>query len=109
VVECQPGESVITPGESDDRFYVVRERCVRVGSSAESAGRIEIGGCFGEAAFAEGSRREVFTVAEGPLTLLKVNRYAARAGVDLLPAALPQGVPARAGGPAAAGQEESRK
>jgi len=71
-VECQPGESVLTPGESDDRFYVVVNGCVRVGPGAESAGRIEIGGCFGEAAFAEGSRRELFTVAEGPLTLLKV-------------------------------------
>jgi hypothetical protein len=71
-IDCQHGESVLRPGDADDRFYVVVSGCVRVGPGGEAAGRIESGGCFGEAAFAEGSRRDLVIEAEGPLTLLKV-------------------------------------
>jgi len=71
-IDCQHGESVLRPGDADDRFYVVVSGCARVGPGGEAAGRIESGGCFGEAAFAEGSRRDLVIQAEGPLTLLKV-------------------------------------
>ncbi|NJD32751.1 MAG: cyclic nucleotide-binding domain-containing protein [Gammaproteobacteria bacterium] len=71
-MECQPGEAVLRPGDTDDRFYVVVSGRVRVGRGGEVVGRIENGGCFGEAAFAEGSRRDTVIEAEGPLTLLKV-------------------------------------
>ncbi len=71
-MECQPGEAVLRPGDTDDRFYVVVSGCASLSRSGEMAGRVETGGCFGEAAFAEGSRRDTLIEAEGPLTLLKV-------------------------------------
>jgi serine/threonine protein kinase len=71
-IDCQDAESVLRPGDADDRFYVVVSGRARVGPGGESAGRIESGGCFGEAAFAEGSRRDLVIEAEGPLTLLRV-------------------------------------
>jgi serine/threonine protein kinase len=72
-IECQPGEAVLRPGDSDDRFYVVVSGTARVSRAGDLVGRVETGGCFGEAAFAEGSRRETAIEAEGPLTLLKVS------------------------------------
>ena len=42
------------------------------GSNGVGVSRIETGGCFGEAAFAEGSRRDAVIEAEGNVTLLKV-------------------------------------
>ena len=71
-MECQPGEPVLRPGDIDDRFYVVVSGKVRVIRNGEIVGRIETGGCFGEAAFAEGSRRDAAIEAEGSVTLLKV-------------------------------------
>jgi len=71
-MECQPGEPVLRPGDIDDRFYVVVSGKVRVLRNGEIIGRIETGGCFGEAAFAEGSRRDAVIEAEGNVTLLKV-------------------------------------
>ncbi len=72
-MDCQPGEAVLRPGDTDDRFYVVVSGCARVSRFGELAGRVETGGCFGEAAFAEGARRDTVIESEGPLTLLKVS------------------------------------
>jgi uncharacterized cupin superfamily protein len=71
-LECQPGEVVLRPGDTDDRFYVVVSGKVRVSRENEVVGRIETGGCFGEAAFAEATRRDSSIAADGPATLLKV-------------------------------------
>jgi hypothetical protein len=71
-MDCQPGEAVLRPGDTDDRFYVVVSGCAKVSRFGELAGRVETGGCFGEAAFAEGARRDTMIEAEGELTLLKV-------------------------------------
>ncbi len=71
-MDCQPGEAVLRPGDTDDRLYVVVSGCARVSRFGELAGRVETGGCFGEAAFSEGARRDTMIEAEGPLTLLKV-------------------------------------
>jgi hypothetical protein len=71
-MECGPGEPVLRPGDIDDRFYVVVSGQVRVGRGGETIGRVDAGGCFGEAAFAEGSRRDTVIEAEGQVTLLKV-------------------------------------
>jgi len=71
-MECQPGEPVLRPGDIDDRFYVVVSGKVRVIRNGDIVSRIETGGCFGEAAFAEGSRRDAVIEAEGGVTLLKV-------------------------------------
>jgi CRP-like cAMP-binding protein len=71
-MDCPSGEAVLRPGDTDDRFYVVVSGRVRVSRGGEVVGRIANGGCFGEAAFAEGSRRDTVIEAEGPLTLLKV-------------------------------------
>jgi hypothetical protein len=71
-MDCQPGEVVLRPGDADDRFYVVVSGCAKVSRAGEPAGRVETGGCFGEAAFAEGARRDTVIEAEGPLTLVKV-------------------------------------
>jgi serine/threonine protein kinase len=71
-LECQPGETVLRPGDSDDRFYVVVSGGVRVSRAGDLVGLVESGGCFGEAAFGEGAKRDTVIEAEGPLTLLKV-------------------------------------
>jgi hypothetical protein len=71
-MDCQPGEPVLRPGDTDDRFYVVVSGRVRVSRGGDLVGRVEGGGCFGEAAYAEGSRRDTAIEAEGPVTLLKV-------------------------------------
>ena len=71
-VECQPGERVLNPDDPDDRFYVVVSGAVRMVRDGESVGRVESGGCFGEATFAEGARGDAVIEADGNLTLLKV-------------------------------------
>jgi CRP-like cAMP-binding protein len=71
-MECQEGEAVLRPGEIDDRFYVVVSGRVRVRRNGEVVGRVDTGGCFGEASYAEGSRRDTVIEADGPVTLLKV-------------------------------------
>ena len=71
-MECQAGDAVLRPGEADDRFYVVVSGKVRVSRNDDVVGRVETGGCFGEAAFAEGARRDSVITAEGPVTLLKI-------------------------------------
>ncbi|MGB5103203.1 MAG: serine/threonine-protein kinase [Steroidobacteraceae bacterium] len=71
-MECQPNEAVLRPGDTDDRFYVVVSGKVRMSRNGEVVGRIETGGCFGEASFDEGSRRDAVIEAEGQVTLLKV-------------------------------------
>jgi CRP-like cAMP-binding protein len=45
---------------------------VQVSRNGEAAFRIESGGCFGEASYAEGTRRDSSIQAEGEVTLLKV-------------------------------------
>jgi serine/threonine protein kinase len=70
--ECQPGEPVLSPDDPDDRFHVVVSGAVRVLRDGELLGRIETGGCFGEATFAEGARRDSVLEAEGTVTLLRV-------------------------------------
>jgi CRP-like cAMP-binding protein len=71
-VECRPAEQVLSPEDADDRFYVVVSGAVQVSRNGEAAFRIETGGCFGEAAYAEGTRRDSSIQAEGEVTLLKV-------------------------------------
>jgi CRP-like cAMP-binding protein len=71
-VECRPGEQVLSPEDADDRFYVVVSGAVQVSRNGEAAFRIETGGCFGEAAYAEGTRRDSSIQADGEVTLLKV-------------------------------------
>jgi CRP-like cAMP-binding protein len=71
-LDCQAGEPVLRPGDIDDRFYVVVSGRVRVSRSGRMVGRIDSGGCFGEATFAEGSRRDAVIEAEDQVQLLKV-------------------------------------
>jgi eukaryotic-like serine/threonine-protein kinase len=70
--ECQPGESVLRPGDIDDRFYIVVSGTVRLSRGGDIIGRVPAGGCFGEAGYAEGSRRDTVAEAESPVTMLKV-------------------------------------
>jgi hypothetical protein len=70
--ECQPGEPVLRPGDIDDRFYVVVSGTVRISRGGDIVGRVPAGGCFGEASYAEGSRRDTVVEAEGAVTMLKV-------------------------------------
>jgi CRP-like cAMP-binding protein len=71
-IECQNGEQVLRPGDIDDRFYIVVSGKVKMSRGDEPAGRVETGGCFGEAAFGEGSRRDTVIEADGPVALIKV-------------------------------------
>jgi hypothetical protein len=70
--DCQPGESVLRPGDIDDRFYIVVSGTVRLSRGGEIIGRVPAGGCFGEAGYAEGSRRDTVVEAESTVTMLKV-------------------------------------
>jgi eukaryotic-like serine/threonine-protein kinase len=70
--ECQPGESVLRPGDIDDRFYIVVSGSVRLSRGDDVIGRVPAGGCFGEAGYAEGSRRDTVVEAESAVTMLKV-------------------------------------
>ena len=70
--ECQPGESVLRPGDIDDRFYIVVSGTVRLSRGGDIIGRVPAGGCFGEAGYAEGSRRDTVVEAESSVTMLKV-------------------------------------
>jgi eukaryotic-like serine/threonine-protein kinase len=71
-MDCQPGEAILRPGDIDDRFYVVVSGSVKMSRGGELVGRVETGGCFGEASFSEGSRRDAVIEADGQVTLLKV-------------------------------------
>jgi serine/threonine protein kinase len=66
------GESVLRADDIDDRFYVVVSGSVRMSRNGEPLGSVPTGGCFGEAGYAEGSRRDTTVEAHEPLTLLKV-------------------------------------
>jgi serine/threonine protein kinase len=70
--EVQPGEPVLRPGDIDDRFYIVVSGSVRMLRGGEIVGTVPTGGCFGEAGYGEGSRRENAVEAHEPVTLLKV-------------------------------------
>jgi eukaryotic-like serine/threonine-protein kinase len=70
--ECQPGEPLLRPGDIDDRFYIVVSGTVRLSRGGDIVGRVPAGGCFGEAGFAEGSRRDTLVEAESAVTMLKV-------------------------------------
>ena len=70
--ECQPGEPVLHPGDIDDRFYIVVSGSVRISRGGEIIGRVPVGGCFGEASYGEGSRRDTVVDAEGPVMMLKL-------------------------------------
>jgi hypothetical protein len=70
--ECQPGEPVLRPGDIDDRFYIVVSGAVRISRGGDIIGRVPAGGCFGEASYAEGSRRDTVVEAENAVTMLKV-------------------------------------
>ena len=70
--DYQPGDPILRAGEIDDRFYIVVSGNVRMGRGGETVGIIPTGGCFGEASYAEGSRRDTTAEAEEAVTLLKV-------------------------------------
>jgi len=70
--ECQAGEPVLRAGDTDDRFYVVVSGRVLVRRDADTVGQVDTGGCFGEAAFAEGARRDTAITADSPVTLLRI-------------------------------------
>ncbi|MGI9245673.1 MAG: serine/threonine protein kinase [Steroidobacteraceae bacterium] len=70
--DCGQGEAILRPGDIDDRFYVVVSGSVRISRGGNVVGVIPAGGCFGEAAYAEGSRRDTFAEAQEPVTVLKV-------------------------------------
>jgi serine/threonine protein kinase len=70
--EYQPGEAILRAGDIDDRFYIVVSGSVRLGRGGETVGTIAAGGCFGEASYAEGSRRDTVAEAQEAVTLLKV-------------------------------------
>ena len=71
-VDYPAGESILRPGDMDDRFYVVVSGRVRVSRDGNQVGSIDTGGCFGEAAYGDGPRRDSTITADGPVTLLKM-------------------------------------
>ena len=72
-MECQPGEPVLRPGDTDDRLYIVVSGRVQLIRRGGTVARIDTGGCFGEAGFAEGSRQDAAIESVDHVTLLKVS------------------------------------
>jgi Serine/threonine protein kinase len=70
--EYPAGDAILRPGDIDDRFYVVVTGSVRMSRGGDVVGVIPAGGCFGEAGYSEGSRRDTVADAQEPVTLLKV-------------------------------------
>jgi serine/threonine protein kinase len=70
--DYQPGEAILRAGDIDDRFYIVVSGNVRIGRGGDTVGTIPAGGCFGEASYGEGSRRDTMAEAQEAVTLLKV-------------------------------------
>ncbi len=70
--EYQPGDAILRPGDIDDRFYIVVSGTVRISRGSDAVGNVAAGGCFGEASYGEGSRRDTVAEAQETVTLLKV-------------------------------------
>ena len=70
--DYQPGDAILRAGDIDDRFYIVVSGNVRIGRGGDAIGTIPAGGCFGEASYGEGSRRDTMAEAQEPVTLLKI-------------------------------------
>jgi eukaryotic-like serine/threonine-protein kinase len=70
--EFPVGEAILRSGDIDDRFYVVVSGSVQISRGGNVVGLIPAGGCFGEASYAEGSRRDTVADAQEAVTLVKV-------------------------------------
>jgi len=70
--EFADGETILPGRQTDDRFHVLVAGCVEVARSGGPPGRIDVGGCFGEAAFADGDRQTARVAAVGPVTVLRI-------------------------------------
>jgi eukaryotic-like serine/threonine-protein kinase len=70
--DFQTGEAVLRPGDIDDRFYIVVSGNVRMSRGGELVGTVPAGGCFGEASYGEGARRDTVAEAQDPVTVLQV-------------------------------------
>ena len=71
-VECSPASRCCVPATPTTASTWWCPAGCRSSRGGDTVGRVEQGGCFGEAAFAEGSRRDTVITADGPVTLLKV-------------------------------------
>jgi len=69
---ARPASRCCAPADTDDRFYVVVSGRVQVSRGRRHGRPRRAGRLLGEAAFAEGARRDTAITADGPVMLLKV-------------------------------------
>lgn len=75
-VQVEPGETVLAEGEEGDRWYAITAGAVRVTKEGREIRRMTRGEGFGEIALLHSVRRTATVVAEGPATLLAIDREA---------------------------------
>jgi CRP-like cAMP-binding protein len=73
-VELGDGESAVTEGEPGDAMYVIREGRVTVWIDGELVRGLRVGDFFGEVALVRGTTRTADVRADGPVSLLCLDR-----------------------------------
>ncbi|MCP5144289.1 MAG: protein kinase [Gammaproteobacteria bacterium] len=71
--ESPTDTTIIAEGELEDFFFVLVEGVVRVRKNGQNIGRLATGACFGEMGYLSRTRRSASVVADGPVSLLKLN------------------------------------
>lgn len=71
--EAAPGEILIREGDVDDSFFIIINGGVNVTKQGRSLGQLRMGDCFGEMGYLSKIRRTASVIADGPVSLMKVN------------------------------------
>jgi eukaryotic-like serine/threonine-protein kinase len=66
-------EVVVAEGEVDDSFYIIISGDVTVRKQGRHVGHLRDGDCFGEMGYLSRIKRTATVVADGPVSLMKVN------------------------------------
>lgn len=64
---------LIQEGAVEDWFYILVTGSVRVLKGSTLIGKLEAGACFGEMAYLNRTQRSATVIAEGPVTVMKIN------------------------------------
>ncbi len=71
--EYREGEEIITEGDIEDSFYIITEGEVRVRKGRKVVNELRSGDCFGEMGYLNKIRRTATILANGRVSLMKVN------------------------------------
>jgi serine/threonine protein kinase len=71
--EADVDELLIREGQVEDWFYIVTAGTVRIEKGGQAVGKLKAGDCFGEMGYLSKSRRTASAIADGPVTIMKIN------------------------------------